>query len=350
MKQNRIQVITSKQRNVIQQIGVNIRFVALGFQKRFSDASITPIFFRPYRSFVSKVIPYMGFKNLVGSHKWRYRINPNYGITKKPFGSSTRIWPFENRYHLRSIIKMVMITSIVFLMAGHSNSWALTGDEILKNIDKNMVVDQALSVTKMIVHGRSGTRTIRSQVWQKGKDKSFVEYLSPAREKGKKMLKLGDKLWSYTPEPNDRIITIAGHLLRQSVMGSDLSYEDITENDKLIELYTAAIVGNEVFSGRKCVVIELTAKEENVAYHSRKVWVDEERWLPIKEDRFARSGRLLKTFEITDVFKQDNRWYPKRMIFKDMLSKGEGTEYIIESINFNVDIPDYKFSKASLRK
>ncbi|MBW1848647.1 MAG: outer membrane lipoprotein-sorting protein, partial [Deltaproteobacteria bacterium] len=208
-------------------------------------------------------------------------------------------------------MKKYLIVCIVFLLASPLHVQALTGDEILKNIDKNMVVDQALSVTKMIVHGRSGTRMIRSRVWQKGKDKSFVEYLSPAREKGKKMLKLGDKLWNYTPEPNDRIITIAGHLLRQSVMGSDLSYEDITENDKLRELYAATIEGNEEFSGRKCVVINLTAKEKDVAYHSRKIWVDKERWLPIKEERFARSGRLLKTFEITDVFKQDNRWYPK---------------------------------------
>ena len=98
------------------------------------------------------------------------------------------------------------------------------------------------------------------------------------------------------------------------------------------------------------MVIKLAAKEKDVAYHSRKVWVDKERWLPIKEERFARSGRLLKTFEITAVFKQDNRWYPKRMVFKDMLSKGKGTEYIIESIDFKIKIPEYKFSKAALRK
>jgi len=247
-------------------------------------------------------------------------------------------------------MKKCISIGIMLLLVCPLPTQAVTGEQILENIDKNMVVDQALSVTQMIVHGRTGTRTIRSKVWQKGKDKSFVEYLSPAREKGKKMLKLGDKLWNYTPEPNDRIITIAGHLLRQSVMGSDLSYEDITENDKLRELYAATIEGEENFSGRKCVILNLTAKQKDVAYHSRKVWVDEERWLPIKEERFARSGRLLKTFEITDVFKQDGRWYPKRMIFKDMLSKGKGTEYVVESIDFKVKIPDHQFSKAALRK
>ena len=226
----------------------------------------------------------------------------------------------------------------------------LTGEEVLRKIDQNLVVEQALSITQMVVYGRSGSRTIKSKVWRKGDDKAFVEYLSPAREKGKKMLKLGDKLWNYVPEPNDRIITIAGHLLRQSVMGSDLSYEDLTENDQLVQFYEAVIEGEEEFSGRNCYVVKLTATKRDVTYHSRKVWVDKERWLPLKEERYAKSGRLLKVFEIVESFQIDNRWYPRKMIFIDALSKGRGTEYLIESIDLNIRIPDHKFTKASLRK
>jgi len=54
--------------------------------------------------------------------------------------------------------------------------------------------------------------------------------------------------------------------------------------------------------------------------------------------------------DINKVFKVDNRWYPKKMTFKDKLSKGKGTEYIIESIDFNVDIPDHMLTKAALRQ
>lgn len=202
----------------------------------------------------------------------------------------------------------------------------------------------------MIVHGRSGSRTITSQAWASGRDSALVEYLSPPREQGKKMLRLGDKIWNYTPEPNDRIIAISGHLLRQSVMGSDLSYEDITENHSLDELYDAEITGEEEIDGRQCWVLQLTAKKSDVTYHSRKIWVDEKRWLPLKEERYAKSGRLLKTTTITEVFEVSGRWYPKRMIFKDMLQRGEGTEYIIDSIDFDVDIPEYMLSKAALRR
>jgi outer membrane lipoprotein-sorting protein len=247
-------------------------------------------------------------------------------------------------------MKKIVLILALFLLAFGSTVQALTAEEVLLKLDQNMVLDQAVTVTEMTIHGRSGSRTIRARTWIKGRDKAFVEYLSPAREKGKKMLKIGNKIWNYTPEPNDRIITISGHLLKQSVMGSDLSYEDMTENDGLTDIYQAKIVGREEISGRDCLVLELTAKTKKVTYHSRKIWVDSERWLPLKEERFARSGRLLKKTQIIEVFQVEGRWYPKKMVFKDMLSKGKGTEYIIESIDFNVKIPDYKMTKAALRK
>ncbi|MBW2060103.1 MAG: outer membrane lipoprotein-sorting protein [Deltaproteobacteria bacterium] len=247
-------------------------------------------------------------------------------------------------------MKKIVLILALFLLAFGSAVQAQTAEEVLRKVDENMVLDQAISVTEMTIHGRSGTRTIRARTWIKGRDQAFVEYLSPARERGKKMLKIGNKIWNYTPEPNDRIIAISGHLLKQSVMGSDLSYEDITENEGLYEKYQAEMTGRESIFGRDCLVLSLTAKTTDVTYHSRKIWVDAERWLPLKEERFARSGRLLKKTEITEVFQVEGRWYPKKMKFKDMLSKGKGTEYIIESIDFNVKIPDHKMTKAALRK
>ena len=130
-------------------------------------------------------------------------------------------------------MKKHILIPFLILCAGSAEAQTLSGEEILQRVDRNMVVEQAVSVSTMIIHGRSGTRTITSKAWTKGEHNAFVEYLSPPREKGKKMLRLGDMLWTYTPEPNDRIITISGHLLRQSVMGSDLSYEDMMENDKM---------------------------------------------------------------------------------------------------------------------
>ena len=103
-------------------------------------------------------------------------------------------------------------------------------------------------------------------------------------------------------------------------------------------------------SRRKTAIPCFAQKTSDVSCHSRKVWVDSERWLPLKEERYANSGRLLNTMEINEVFQVEKRWYPKKMTFKDMLSKGKGTEYIIESIDFNVKIPDHMLTKAALRQ
>jgi outer membrane lipoprotein-sorting protein len=225
-----------------------------------------------------------------------------------------------------------------------------SGTEILQRIDKNIVFDKAQTVTTMIIHGRAGTRTIKSKNWVEGRDKAFVEYTDPSREKGKKMLKLGDQLWNYIPEPTDRIITISGHLLRQSVMGSDLSYEDITENKKLIDMYNAKVTGSEKLNGRDCYILDLTAKADDINYYSRKIWVDKERWLPLKEERYARGGKPLKRSEILEVFRVENRWYPKKILYHDLLQTGDGTEYIIETLNTHVNIPESQFTKAALKK
>jgi outer membrane lipoprotein-sorting protein len=248
------------------------------------------------------------------------------------------------------MMKTLLIFATLTLIAFSASAETPSGEVVLRRVDSNMVYDQAKSTSTMIIHGRSGTRTITSRAWSRGRDSSLVEYLSPARERGKKMLRLGDKIWNYTPEPNDRIIAISGHLLRQSVMGSDLSYEDMTENPSLGELYDAEVTGEEELGKRGCWVVDLTAKTKDVTYQRRKLWVDQERWLPLKEERFAKSGRLLKTTIIEEVFRVSGRWYPKRMVFKDMLQRGEGTEFIIESIDFDVEVPDHMLTKGALRK
>jgi outer membrane lipoprotein-sorting protein len=224
-----------------------------------------------------------------------------------------------------------------------------TGKEILQKVDENLAARSTITVSRMIIHGVRQTRTIEAKTWGMGDEKAFTEYLAPAREKGTKMLKLEDKLWIYSPE-SDRTIQISGHMLRQSVMGSDLSYEDMMDNAKLIENYNAGIIGSEVVNDRNCWIVELNAKTAEVNYQIRKVWVDKVRFIPLKEELYAKSGKLLKRMELFDITKMSNRWYPKKFVFKDMLKTGDGTEFIIDDIKFDQQIPEYIFSKASLKK
>lgn len=224
-----------------------------------------------------------------------------------------------------------------------------SGAEILQRVDRNMFAESRIVVSRMIIHGRRETRTVEAKSWQRGTTDAFTDYLSPAREKGTKMLKLEDNLWTYSPS-TDRTIMISGNMLRQSVMGSDLSYEDMMEDPRLEHSYDAAVAGADTLDGRSCWVVNLTAKTEGLAYHTRKLWVDRERFVPLGEDLYAKSGRLLKTMRLDDVALLDGRWVPRHAVYKDALKEGQGTEFIIVSVEYNAPVPDYLFSKAALRK
>jgi len=134
---------------------------------------------------------------------------------------------------MKKLILFLFITVFVNLFAEYPK-----GDEILKKIDSNIFSENQISVVQMIIHGKRFSKTMKVKTWTRNGTDSFSEYLYPASDRGTKMLRLANKLWIYNPKA-DRIIPISGHMLRQSVMGSDLSYEDFMESKRLKDSYSA---------------------------------------------------------------------------------------------------------------
>tara|TARA_S200000501_G_scaffold45249_1_gene36621 strand:- start:268 stop:1008 length:741 start_codon:yes stop_codon:yes gene_type:complete len=243
-----------------------------------------------------------------------------------------------------------IFTFIISLSLLNGQDGDISIDEIITKIDKNLNAKSRILTSKMVVHGRRLSRTIESKNWVIGTNQAFTEYLSPAREAGTKMLKLNDKLWTYSPQ-TDRVIQISGHMLRQSVMGSDMSYNDMMEDRPLEEIYEANITGSEIIEDRDYWIITMEAKVKGLPYPKRKAWVDKEYFLPIIEELYAKSGKLLKTSRLSEIENVQGRWFPSKFIYKDELKRNsKGTEWIIDEIKFDVDIPKSRFSKALLRK
>ena len=226
----------------------------------------------------------------------------------------------------------------------------MSADDIMKAMDQNLNAESRIITSKMVVKGRRSNRTIESKNWVVGTELAFTEYLSPPREAGTKMLKIGEKLYTYSPQ-TDRVIQISGHMLRQSVMGSDMSYNDMMEDRPIDELYSATIEGSVMLDGRDHWIMVLDAKVKGLSYPKRRSWVDKEYLLPKKEELYAKSGKLLKTASLEGIKKIEGRWFPSKFVYKDELKRNsKGTEWIIDNIQFNKKIPNSRFSKALLRK
>jgi outer membrane lipoprotein-sorting protein len=95
----------------------------------------------------------------------------------------------------------------------------------------------------------------------------------------------------------------------------------------------------------------LMAKVKGLSYPMRRAWIDKEYLLPMKEELYAKSSKLLKTSTMDGIKKVQGRWFPSRFVFKDELKRNsKGTEWVIDEIEFDVNIPESRFSKALLRK
>jgi len=237
---------------------------------------------------------------------------------------------------------------LLFIMAvGNAQNYP-TGKSLLDKVDNNMSAKTRILTAKMEIADLRATRTMVSKSYTIGDKKAYTEYLAPAREKGTKMLKLEDRLWIYSPS-TDRTIQISGHMMRQSVMGSDMSYEDMMNDKPLLEQYKADVTGEETVDGRKCWVVLLTAIIPDVNYFTQKMWIDQEKFVPLKIEAYAKGGKLLKRTTLTDVQRIQGRWFPMSMVYKDMLKQGEGTKMTIQEVQLDANIPASYFNLGNLK-
>ncbi len=256
------------------------------------------------------------------------------------------------RERRRTIMTHFFLASMVILtlIPKGTPGQELTADAILARIDDNMVYESAYSEMDMII--TIGKRVIKKELvsYAEGIEKSFVEFLSPARDRGTKMLKVGKVLKIYFPSA-ERVMRLSGHMLKQSMMGSDFSYEDMMETaEELKEQYEVKLLGEEVFNDFPCYVLELTSRDESRTYFFRKIWVDKEKFIGHKAEFSAKSGKLLKAMTVSNIQSFQDRYYPTRVVMEDKLRKNSKTEMVIKNIRFDAPIPEGTFTERNLMR
>jgi len=241
----------------------------------------------------------------------------------------------------------LLLIGILFLTTFSAAAQDLTADEIINRRDENEYVITAYSEAEMIIKnsGRTQTKTMRS--WQ-DQENALAEFTNP-RDRGTKFLKRDDDLWMFFPQAED-LVKISGHMLEQGMMGSDFSYQDMLESDKLTDLYDFEIIGEEEYEGRPAYKLEgVKVPGKEVSYYRRVVWIDKERFVGLKEDLYAESGRLLKEARVLEVEEIDGRWYPVHMVMENKLRRDTSTEFIVNEIEFNPELPENIFTLERLR-
>lgn len=243
---------------------------------------------------------------------------------------------------LIGITVSILFSSLIITTAAE-----MTAEEIINKRDDNEYFDTAQMEAEMIIV--SGSRKItKTMVALTDKKNSLVEFTN-SQDRGTKFLKREDDLWMFFPDAEE-IIKISGHMLNQGMMGSDFSYQDVMESDKLTDLYDFEIIKEEEFDGRPCYILEGIAREGvKVSYYRRVSWIDRERFIGLKEELYTQSGRLLKETKANIIEEIEGRWIPTNSVMENKLRKDTYTEFTITQIKFNLEIPEETFSLQNLR-
>jgi outer membrane lipoprotein-sorting protein len=172
-------------------------------------------------------------------------------------------------------------------------AYSYDGNAILQKVDRNLNPEAFEMYRKLINLEPNGSKKefIMYSV-KKGRDQIASVFLSPASEKGRATLRLGDNMWLYIPNVGKpiRITSL------QSVTGGIFNNADIMRLD-----YSAEYNCEKIEQQEDSLLLHLKAKTNSVAYDSLKMLVDSTKLLPDKIECFASSGMLIKTL----YFKKD---------------------------------------------
>ncbi len=237
------------------------------------------------------------------------------------------------------IVLLLLFAQIIF------SQDALT---IVRKLDKNEVYDSIKFEGEMTIYlsGKKYIKTFYS--YAKGDKNFFTEFTNPDDE-GTKYLKKEGNLYVYSPE-SEKIIPITGHMLKESMMGSDMSYEDTINNETLESRYNAAIINETEYNNKKVWVLELTAKKKTETYYKQKIWVDKETFNGVKVEQYSISGVKLKETSLLEIKKINDRFFPTIIEVKDLQRKDSKTLFTMTKIELDIVIPDSMFSFKKLQK
>jgi outer membrane lipoprotein-sorting protein len=240
-----------------------------------------------------------------------------------------------------AVVLLLLVPGIAF--ADEPDATAIVKDAV--NHWRGLSSD---SVMTMVIHRPDWERTMTMRAWTKGDDRSLVRVLEPRKDRGNGTLTDDNSMWSFSPKVN-RVIKIPSSMMGQSWMGSDFSNKDVARADDIVDQYDHSILSVEEKDGITTYEIESIPHEDAAVVWGREV-------LKIRDDRvvsehsfYDQDGELVKVLSSLEIGEMGGRVIALRQRMGKIDSPDEWTEIRVESIDYDIDLPDSLFTLSNLR-
>lgn len=246
--------------------------------------------------------------------------------------------------------KWLGVASLLFLSlmsAGGSSDAGTqpTAEEILKRSDAIRFPEEAFQVVVGITTTAPGQAESLSthRVLVKGSEKSLVQTLTPAQQKGQILLMRGPDLWVFLPRVSQPVRLPLSQRLTGQVANGDLARANFVGD------YTPELSGGESIDGVDCYILELTASKRGVTYHRIRYWVERSSFRPYKAEFYTKSKRLLKVGYYQEFREMAGAMRPSQLVLEDALKKNTRSVLRYQDMKLR-ELPDRYFTKQFLKK
>lgn len=177
------------------------------------------------------------------------------------------------------------------------------------------------------------------EVWIKGRDKTLIKTLSPARDKGRNLLMLGEDMWAFIPNLK-RTVRVS---LSQRLMGE-------AANGDIARLgWVGDYVPKLESSDENSWLLNLVAARKGLTYERLQLKVEKSSFRPIKASYVTKSGVLLKTADFRAYKKLGGEIRPSEMLIRDgVKAKSKDATLIQIQQMESTEIADALFNQTNL--
>jgi outer membrane lipoprotein-sorting protein len=222
-----------------------------------------------------------------------------------------------------------------------SMNWAIAEPsvkDIVERAEQSLQYDAQKVEMILRVEKKRRTKEYTLSLFRK-EGMAAVEFHSPRRDRGTKFLRREEALWMYLPSI-ERTQRIAGHMLQQGIMGSDVSYEELLSQSDWTNVYTAELGEDETEQEMLCFRVRLTANAPKSSYARRELWIEKNHFIPIREQIYSASGTLLKEWIRSDIRVMDEWVYPYQIQVQDKQLRNSKTTILLQNIEKKTDLSE----------
>ncbi|MEA3456407.1 MAG: outer membrane lipoprotein-sorting protein [Campylobacterota bacterium] len=239
-------------------------------------------------------------------------------------------------------MKKIVITAVLLSLSLFANE----ASDIIKRVDQNMRGKSVYMKIKMVIKSRGHSRSMEMETWGKGKKKSFVKIINPAKDRGITFLSLNGQMWQYIPKI-ERTIKIPPSMMLQNWMGSDITNDDMVKQSSLVDDYKARLISKK----GTIATIELIPKPNAAVVWGKIITnIDTKHYTGVKDVFYDEDGTEVRTFTYSGVKRYGRYYLPTTWKVRPSNKSGHLTTLIVKDAKYDTAVSDQYFSKSALKR